>query len=459
MSLIGCTKEPLVSIPACPQKANEGIIYYLPKNIYRLDVDARLTQCGNYTDTRIIDDPKIDLTTKINVRIVADENAAYTARPQTFGDWNDDFTTHFTRSSNGLLLSVNTTNDDKSAEVASGYIAAAASVALAIQTGGLSLALPNKKTSAIPQSICKEEYLLALTNYEKNKKDFKEKAEKIAQLSEIIADLEKNIANTERAKEKGLKQLLDERYENDKKLTKLNKEIASNHEAMSKLDKQLTFTTSVRLFGSNEQQKKYQQSIDLSNMIDHMFTKEFLETRFVDQTGEQILQKSISMKARMTDADGKPLAPNYAKPKSLETGWRYNNDKDSGFRGIVYRDKKDAYLEIVNKQNEIEHILYRDLVPFFQGGMIGVAPLYNWDGKGSSSVKFDENGSLIEYKAEITESSGEKSSNAAKAIGSTVQDYSEKNMELEKIQLQHELDLLKLKKEIKDVQDQLNETH
>lgn len=473
MSLIGCTKEPLVSIPTDYNTANEGIIYYLPKNIYHLDVDARLTQCGKYTDTKIIDSPMIDITTKIKVRTVADENAAYTARPQEFGDWNDNFTTHFTRLPNGMLLSVDTTNDDKSAEVASGYIAAAASIAFAVQTGGISLAFPSrekityiederpfiKMRTMEEQFICKEEHLSALTKYEEDKKKYDQSTNEIAQLSEEIADLEKNIANAKEAGEKGEKllKLLNKRDKNDKKLAKLNKEIASSHEAMVKLDKQLTFTTSMNLFDSSEQQD-YQQTIRLDKMIKYMINKEFLEKRFDNQAGAEILHENLSIIASMTDANGNTLKSNYIKPVSLEKGWRYNNTEPYGFRGIVYRDGKNAYLEIVNLQNGRENMLYKDWVSFLQGGMIGVAPLYNWDGKGSSSVKFDENGSLVEYKAEITESAGEKSANAAKAIGETAQGYSEKSIELETKQAKHEIEMLQLKQEIKELVDKLNST-
>ncbi|MGD9715458.1 MAG: hypothetical protein AB7U26_00065 [Sulfuricurvum sp.] len=478
MSFLGCTKEPLVSIPAYPQQANEGIIYYLPKNVYRLDVDARLTQCGTYRNDKVVNAPEINTTIKIGISTIADENAAYTARPQEFGDWNDDFTTHFTRSPNGMFLSVDTSNDDKSAEVASGYIAAAASVALAVQTGGISLAFPSRKKITYidderpfkkmrkfemkmeEQFICKEEHLSALTKYEEYKRNYDQNTKEIAQLSEEIANIEKNIANAKEAGEKGEKllKLLNERDKNDKKLAKLNKEIASSHEEMVKLDKQLTFTTSMNLFDSSEQQD-YQQTIELGKMIKYMFNKEFLEKRFDNnQIGAEILHENLSIIASMTDANGNTLKSNYVKPMSLEKGWRYNNTEPSGFRGIVYRDRKNAYLEIVNLQNGRENMLYKDWVPFLQGGMIGVAPLYNWDGKGSSSVKFDENGSLVEYKAEITESAGEKSANAAKAVGETAQGYSDKSIALETKQAQHEIEMLQLKQQIRELKDKLNVT-
>lgn len=442
----GCAKKVLVSQDVNLTGTNEGIIYYLPKNTYSVEFFTRLTECGSKPTAKIVANVFIDT--------IADKNNSFVVRTEDFGDWNDNYSINLKRSKRGLMLSANTSNSDKSGEIAKNTISGIASIALAVQTGGMSLLpLPtentvidqNKGTSNSEtkddnyknlctqlideynkeqEQLCKPLYVGKLDEYNQAKVVIKD-------IEDIIKTLKSNIKRKNEliqvSKDYNIsKNLIDSKFSLEKDLITKTEEKSTKTKLLNKLDKELTITEIVHIFDTKTSETKKPEK--------------FIKTVFKDGVSTEVVEK-LELRFSLKDQMNNAVKPTKAKPTKVDndTWYTMGEEYEKAYKGIVYRDFNKAYL-LIEKDTKI---LSKNFVPFIQGGLIGVAPIYNKQGDATHMVKFDENGTLLEFDVNVSKSSAEKSSEAFKGIGSEVLTYSQEYIKLKSIQVEYD----KVKKE------------
>lgn len=213
MSMLGaCTKLEVKKYIATEYSADEppeGAIYYLPKTEISVTVSHVLKKCPYVVQIKKDEFElhfEVDTKASIAVKPIADIESAYLISYRELESISKEFTFDLQYHPNGMIKSVNTTSDDKSADMALSLAKAAGTVALIHGLGpaGLIAAIPMVSGDAahkssppifsVPIFLCVPNVKSALNNKDEKLAAVKNATKKLKAKIKEIQGLRKSIA-------------------------------------------------------------------------------------------------------------------------------------------------------------------------------------------------------------------------------------------------------------------------
>ncbi|MFA6137409.1 MAG: hypothetical protein WC667_04910 [Sulfurimonas sp.] len=411
LTACGNHPNPMISKKVNLNGINEGVVYYLPKNSYEVTLDFTIQSCD-------LDSPDLfEIETKIDIKTMADQEAAFVANPKEFDNNKsiDNFSTAFTRSKEGFIISVNTTNSNKTAEVITNYVKTVVTVAGTFY----GVPVPAVKLAPTDEPKCRREISDSLSDYKETKENITKENSNISAFLEEIDTIRASSVNK-----------LPIPTEVTSKIIELNKKIKLSTKSISELTKELAKLKDKISFKENFW--LYTDDTNSGHQLTHTIDAKNLEKLF--DNAFEISNKNIQVE--FINLTGTPIKQD-------------NNLSIGTYNGIVYRDNFLAKLNISFDNKN----LYSNIVPFRQAALIGVAPIYNWGGDGNSSVTFYDDASLKDYSMNLSKTSAEKYSEASKGIATELEGVRKKQLEYDKdlAALQKEKETLTLQKDIESL--------